>query len=109
MGVDLSGINVFLIVLGLLTTRLPTLAEYKKAYRSKLIHHPDKGGDEELFKTVTEAAHHVFNFITEHQEQQTRSANSTDKGLLRAFETSNNVKYNQGNVVFNIKTESDSV
>ena len=108
MGLDLSGIKHYLGVLDLPVTRLPTVAEYKRAYRDKLIHHPDKGGDEELFKEITEAAGLVFKFITENQSHQSRADKDHNKGLLRAFEDSNNVNYNSGNVVFCIdSTKAD--
>ena len=106
MSDTLESIQGYLTVLGLSTNKVPTLAEYKKAYRGKLVHHPDKGGDGELFKSITEAAHHVFSFITDNHNQHNKpeSESETDKGLIRAFESSNNVKYSTGNVVFNIDT-----
>ena len=45
------------------------MAEYKKAYRDKLKHHPDKGGDTTFFQGITEAALAVFQFLTANQEK----------------------------------------
>ena len=101
--IDLTPIKVFLTVLGLAISKLPTLAEYKRAYRVLLLNHPDRGGDEEVFKKITEAARHVFQFITKHQEHQTRNESAHNKDLLHAFQESTNVSYNDGNIVFPIE------
>ena len=60
----LDTIKDFLIRLDLNPDKLLTMAEYKKAYRDKLKHHPDKGGDTTFFQGITEAALAVFQFIT---------------------------------------------
>ena len=41
----LNSITDFLVRLDLNPSRLPTVSEYKKAYRENLKNHPDKGGD----------------------------------------------------------------
>ena len=98
----LDSIKEYLIRLELNPGRMPTMAEYKKAYREQLKNHPDKGGDTALFQGITEAALAIFKFITENQAKQTRSESGKDSALLRNFEQSNNVSYNKGNVVFDI-------
>ena len=98
----LDTIRDFLIRLDLNPGRLPTMAEYKKAYRIKLKNHPDKGGDTSVFQGITEAALAVFQFMTDHQDKQTRPESDKDSALLRNFEQSNNVSYHKGNVVFDI-------
>ena len=99
----LSEIKDFLKVLDLPEGKLPTVAEYKRAFRVKLLNHPDKGGDTAEFQKITEAARIVFKYITDHPDQQTRTETDYNKDLLRAFGVSNNVDYNVGSVVFNIE------
>lgn len=102
---DISSISKFLKVLGLSPTRMPTFQEYKKAYREQIkIHpHPDHGGDTAEFQVITEAATHVFEYITQHQHEQTRGDTEADKDLLNAFEKTNNVTYHKGSIVFDIE------
>ena len=97
MMIDLTPIKAFLNGLGLSVAKLPTLAEYKRAYRVLLLNnsHPDRGGDEKVFKKITEAARHVFQFITEHQEHQRRTESIHNKDLLDAFQVSTNVTFNE--------------
>ena len=107
MGLDLDDIKRFLKVLDLSENKLPTLTEYKAAYHEKFKLHPDlAGGDSEAFKSVTEAATEVFKFITKNQAYQTRREKLNDQGLLKTFESSNDVKYSHGNVVFKIEAGS---
>ena len=81
---------------------MPTIMnEYKKAYRDLMRLHPDLGGDTTRFQKIILAARTIFEFITKHQAEQTRD-NTDDKDLLKAFEASNNVSYNIGNIVFGI-------
>ena len=98
----LETIRDFLIRLDLDPSRIPTLKEYKKAYRTKLKNHPDKGGDTAVFQGITEAALAVFQFITENQDKQTRPETDKDSALLRNFESDCNVNYHKGNVDFDI-------
>ena len=101
---DTTEVADFLKVLSLNPTRLPTFQEYKKAYREQIKKHPhpDHGGDTLEFQTITEAATHVFEFITKHQNEQKRTDSDSDKNLLRAFELSSNVVYHKGSIVFDI-------
>ena len=78
------------------------MSEYKKAYREKLKHHPDKGGDTALFQGITEAALAVWQFLVQNQAKQTRPETDKDAALLKNFEKSSNVTYNKGSVVFDI-------
>ena len=98
----ISDIKEYLEVLNLNTTTMPTLKEYKKAYRELMRLHPELGGDTTRFQEITQAAREVFAFITKHQNEQTRSDTEPDVDLLRAFEATNNVSYNTGNIVFGI-------
>ena len=83
-------------------SRLPTVSEYKKAYREKLKNHPDKGGDTAIFQGITEAVMAVWQFMAKNQDRQSRPETDKDTALLRKFEKSNNVSYNKGSVVFDI-------
>ena len=103
MAPNLDTIKDFLARLDLSTSRIPTVAEYKKAYREKLKNHPDKGGDTTVFQGITEAAMAVWKYMVEHQDQQHRAESDKDSTLLRTFESSNNVNYNKGSVVFDIE------
>ena len=106
---DLSEIEGYLIILGLPTNILPTLAEYKQAYRDKLKMHPDKlqqnSGDKEkdhdVICEILEAGRCVFKFITENQDHQSREKGQ-DKDLLKTFEATSGVSYNKGNITFHI-------
>ena len=81
---DINDVADFLKVLGLSTTRIPTFQEYKKSYREQIKKHPhpDHGGDTGEFQTITEAATHVFEYITKHQHEKTRTDSDSDKNLL---------------------------
>lgn len=98
----LDSIRDFLVRLDLNPSRLPTVSEYKKAYREKLKNHPDKGGDTAIFQGITEASMAVWQFMATNQDRQSRPETDKDTALLRKFEKSNNVSYNKGSVVFDI-------
>ena len=103
MAPNLDTIKEFLARLELNPNRIPTMSEYKKAYREQLKKHPDKGGDTTVFQGITEAAMAVWKYMTEYQDLQTRAESDKDSALLKSFESSNNVNYNKGNVVFDIE------
>ena len=98
----MEAIKEYLTRLDLNPNRLPTVKEYKKAYREKLKNHPDKGGDTVVFQGITEAAMAVWQYMVENQDTQTRPETEKDSALLKNFENTNNVHYNKGNVVFDI-------
>ena len=109
---DLTEIEGYLTTMGLSPDKLPTLAEYKLAYREKLKMHPDKlpdsadkKKDHDVFCEILKAAECVFKFITENQNQQTREKDQ-DKELLKTFEQRSGVSYNKGNITFNIEPGS---
>ena len=106
---NISEIKEYLETLGLNTTRMPTIKEYKKAYRELMKLHPDLGGDTNRFQEITQAAREVFEFITKHQGEQTRHDSGSDADLLKAFEASNKVDYNNGNIVFGIDPKETSL
>lgn len=106
---NISDIKIYLEVLDLDTSRMPTMKEYKQAYRLLLRLHPDLGGDTTRFQEITLAAREVFQFITKHQDEKTKPDSGSDSDLLKAFEATNNVSYNTGNIVFGIDpSETDT-
>ena len=105
---SITDIKEHLEVLNLNSTRMPTMKEYKKAYRELMKLHPDLGGETTRFQEITLAARMIFEFITKHQGEQTRT-DSDDADLLKAFEASNNVNYNSVNIVFNIDPVASSL
>ena len=105
---NISEIKEHLEILSLNINRMPTIKEHRKAYRELMRLHPDLGGDTSKFQEITLAARVVFEFITKHQGAQTRQVSGSDADLLKAFEASNNVSYNTGNIGFGIDpTEAD--
>ena len=109
VGPDLTELKKYLLVLDLSPTRVPTMQEYKKAYREKLKLHPDWGGETGPFQAITEAALYVFQYITSHNDQQPRKNSEKDIMLIKTFESENNVVYHTGSVVFEIKQSEGSI
>ena len=105
---QITDIKEHLEVLSLRTTHVPTLKEYKQAYRQLMKLHPDLGGDTAQFQEITLAARTVFEFITTHHSDA-RPDNDEDNDLIKAFEASNKVDYNNGNVVFGIDPKESSL
>ena len=100
---DLSSIMEHLKVLNLNVSRVPSLKEYKAAYRELMRLHPDLGGDTARFQEITLAAREVFEYIRLHQSDPQRPDKGSDQDFLKAFESSTTVNYNTGNIVFEIK------
>ena len=105
----IADIKEHLEALNLNSTRMPSMKEYKKAYRELMKLHPDLEGDTTRFQEITLAARMIFEFVTTHQGEQTRVDNEADTDLLQAFMASNNVNYNNGNIVFNIDPAESSL
>ena len=105
----LTDIKEHLKVLNLSTTCAPTMKEYKQAYRELMKLHPDLGGDTAKFQEITLAARTVFEYITTHQGEHARPESDDDANLIKAFEASNKVDYNNGNVVFGIDPKESSL
>ena len=98
-----------MLVLELPTNKVPNLTDFKKAYRSKLHLHPDKGGETDKFQEVSEAAIKVMEFITNNPELQSNVDTEEFKDILRCFEKSNDVSYNSGGLVFHIVEKTRNV
>ena len=105
MVVTLQDLEEYLEVLGLPSNRVPSLLNYKKAYRKLLVNHPDKGGETLTFQKQTEAARNVFEYMTEHPEEVPGTEKHEEKEHLKMFEAKNNIKYNKESVVFDIKKD----
>ena len=106
---DLQSLRQHLEVLNLNVTRAPTMKEYKKAYRDLMRLHPDLGGDTSKFQEITLAAREVFKYIRTHPNEAGKSVSESDSDLLKAFEASNTVNYNTGNIVFEIEATDSSL
>ena len=97
------------------SSKVPSHAAVRKAFRSHLMkEHPDKGGDNNTFQELSEAAREVFDYIEKNpemvEEQVEADTDTTEeqdnlKELLRIFSTSSDLKYNDGSVVFNVEKE----
>ena len=58
---EFKNIAKYLLVLGLKSTEVPSVQEYRRKYKTLLrSHHPDKGSKDEKAKEITEAARAVF-------------------------------------------------
>ena len=106
---SLKELEKFLLVLELPINKVPNLTDFKKAYRSKLHLHLDKGGETEKFQEVSEAAIKVMEFITNNPEMQSNVDTEEFKDILRCFEKSNDVSYNKGGLVFHIDEKKRNV
>ena len=87
----------FLTVLGLDTDRIPSVSEYRSAYRAKLHLHPDKAGVESTseFQKVTEAAEAVLDFVTANSKPD--DVNNDNDVLIRLVK-SNDLAYKQQSI-----------
>ena len=103
-GKKLEDIVEYLSVLGLDTTKAPTMSEYREAYKKHFHLHPDKHPGKadaettEVFQKITEAAHEVLEFLTAKGENQPESIEKTD--VLSRFVRTNKVVYNKNCVTF---------
>ena len=69
---DLTSIEQQLKTLNFNTNRLPSMKEYKKAYRDLLKTHPDLGGNTESFQEITLATREVFEFLRTHPSHSSK-------------------------------------
>ena len=99
---DLSSIKEHLKVLNLNVTRVPSLKEYRAAYKELMRLHPDLGGDTARFQEITLAAREIFEYIRNHPSEPQKPDKDSDKAFLQAFEASTTINYNTGNIVCDI-------
>ena len=97
------------ILLKMKTNKVPNFADLKKHYQDKCKLHPDLAGEEstEAFQEVTEAYRKVFLFIVENPELQAKKATDECGKAIKRFEKTNNVKYNDGSIVFLYDDDQD--
>ena len=104
MNPRLIEVEPFLAVLNMKTDKPPSFEDLKKAYHDLLHLHPDKAGPGEentrKFQEITEAARIVFHFITNNPDLQSKRCSVETKRMMKCFEQSNIVDFNDGNVVF---------
>ena len=98
----LKEIEVYLSKLKMETNKVPNFDELKKHYHALCKLHPDCAGEgsTEAFQEITEASRIVFLFIVENPELQTMIATEECENIIKCFEKSNDVNYNNGNLVF---------
>ena len=98
----LKTIGKFLAVLGLDINSVPTVTEFRKAYKNLFSLHPDKPGVEatEKFQEVTEAANKVFEFLAANRDLQPLAVDKKD--VLGRLVKSNNLIYNANCVTFDL-------
>ena len=107
---DLAGLEPFLAVLDLPTTKVPTVEATRKAYRAKMHLHPDnnkKPGDSEVFKAITQAVLVINLFIADFGDHETAAADSTneedDRDLLAMLRKENRLSLNKQSVTLAIE------
>ena len=105
---DLNDIKCYLKILKLDETKIPTMAEHKKAFRDLLVLHPDKNVKDgvedttEEFQKITEAVDIVLEFIIRNPQLNTRRDTKEHKETLKLFEKQTNIAYNSESVTFYI-------
>ena len=92
----------FLTVLGLETNRVPSVSEFRTAYRAKLYLHPDKAGEGSTaeFQKITEAADAVLKFLTANSNLQPEVEPEIDNDILIGLVKSNDLVYNGQSTTF---------
>ena len=105
----LKPIIPFLAVLGLETDRVPSVSEFRNAYKDLFYLHPDKAGEKSTgkFQEITEAADKVFEFLTANGNLQPEKMDDSD--ILGTLVKDNNLVYNKQSVCFDLTKESVDV
>ena len=88
-----------LLTLGL-EERRPSFTEVRKAFRVKVLNHPDKGGSLPAFQEITQAVREVLAFLSTYPTKADMEEERGDTELLKVFESSSGVKYHDGSVTF---------
>ena len=103
---NLRSLGRFLTTLGLDTDKVPSISEYRRAYRSLLHLHPDKAGDDTLsrFQEITEAAKEVFEFLTTNGNLKPEDISVDD--IFGTFVQNNNLQFNKKCVTFDLPVDT---
>ena len=89
---NISSISSYLKILGLQTTRIPSISSVKKRFREKaLACHPDKVGDGSTaaFQELSDACVKVLEFLAELPSYNETAANLEEEMLLQLFRSKN--------------------
>ena len=109
----ISEITDFLTILGLPTTKLPTVQEVRKKYKALLIYHPDRAGPATTaeFQKITEAVRNILDTLQkcprQSGEDETPTESEDDSGLLSAMEEAGGMRKNKDDSVTIILEEKD--
>ena len=103
---NLRSLGKFLSTLGLDTDKVPSVSDFRKAYRSHLHLHPDKAGDDTLarFQEITEAAKEVFEFLT--TAGNLKHEDISDDDILGNLVRHNNLQFNKKCVTLDLSADT---
>ena len=103
---NLRSLARFLTTLGLDTNRIPSVSEFRTAYKGFFHLHPDKAGPDsnDRFQEITEAAKEVFEFLT--TAGNIKLENVSDDDPLACLVKNNNLQFNKKCVTFDLSADS---
>ena len=103
---NLRSLAKFLTTLGLDTDKVPSVSDFRKAYRSHLHLHPDKAGQDSTakFQEITEAAKEVFEFLTTTGNLSHKDISDDD--ILGNLVKNNNLQFNKKCVTFDLSADT---
>ena len=103
---NLRSLAKFLATLGLETDKIPSVSDFRKAYRGFMHLHPDKAGDDSLarFQEITEAAKEVFEFLT--TTGNLKHDEISDDDILGSLVKDNNLQFNKKCVTLDLSTDT---
>ena len=103
---NLRSLAKFLSTLGLDTNRIPSVSEFRTAYKGFFHLHPDKAGPDsnDKFQEITEAAKEVFEFLT--TAGNIKLENVSDDDPLACLVKNSNLQFNKKCVTFDISADS---
>ena len=103
---NLRSLGRFLTTLGLDTDKVPSVSDFRKAYRSFFHLHPDKAGEDSTakFQEITEAAKEVFEFLT--TSGNLRQEDISDDDILGNLVKNNNLLFNKKCVTLDLSADT---
>ena len=104
---NLRSLGRFLTILGLETDKVPSVSNFRKAYKSLFHLHPDKAGPDSTakFQEITEAAKEVFEFLTTNGNLKEEDI-SDDNDCLGILVRNNNLQFNKKCVTFDLPADT---